>query len=598
MRSFAAFGAMDLTTPPPPLTTLQRSVFWTLTVACAFTRLLARSKTLWEWDEVLFCFGLRDYDVALHHPHPPGFPLYVGLARLLRPLADSDFHAYQWINLLAAAFIFPAIFLLGRELRFRVSTATVAALLFAFFPNVWYFGGTAFSDIPSIVLVILAVVFLLRGVRSKRDYYIGTFLLALAAGIRSQNLLVGLVPGLIASRKRKPGEVIAAAALGFVILAVTYGAAIEATGSLARYQKSVAEHGDYIARVDSFRSPMRPALWRMFDRFFFKQYQAPALSVIMSLLVIASIAGAVRARDRRLLLNAAIFVPFAIFAWLMLDRYSVSRFSIGYAPMFALFAADGVRRLVRDRPAAELTAGSLLALAFAVWTLPALSIVRNEVSPPLVAVGALRKTFDPAREALFVGHSMTPFVDYLAPELRYTRVLDDRALAVGEVERPARLLAEVTEAPEGRVFGREHGHLWNISRRLYFEIALRPIGAAARFGAGWYAAENGERWSAAHSVAALPARSGPTVLRLDLQIPQELVPMRPVITVKVNGVVADRIVVLSGRIERSIKLLPAVAGPNTLEIFSSRSFNPARAGTGEDNRDLAFLLRALSWGPT
>ncbi len=589
---------MELTTPPPPLTTRQRSVFWILTVACALTRLLARSKTLWEWDEVLFCFGLRDYDVALHHPHPPGFPLYVGMARLLRPLVDSDFHAYQWINLAAAAFVFPAVFLLARELRFTFSTSSIASLLFAFFPNVWYFGGTAFSDIPSIVLVIFAVVFLLRGGRSKRDYYIGTILLALAAGIRSQNLLVGLVPGLIASRKRRPREVLAAAVLGFVILAVTYGVAIEATGSFARFQKSVAEHGDYISRIDSFRSPVRPALWRIFDRFFFKQYQAPALSVIVSLLVIASIVGAVRVRDRRLLLNAAIFVPFAIFAWLMLDRYSVSRFSIGYAPMFALFAADGIRRIVRDRRAAEVAGGSLLVLAFAIWTLPALSVVRTQVSPPLVAVEKLRRTFDPAREELFVGHSMTPFVDYLAPELRYTRVIDDRALIVGGTGRVPRLLAEVTEVPEGEVFVREHGHLWNIARRLYFEIALKSIDKAVRFGAGWYGAENGQRWSAAHSIAELPERSGPTVLRLDLEIPRELVPMRPVITIKVNGVVADRIVVSAGRIERSIKLAPAATGPNTLEVFSSRSVNPARAGTGEDRRDLAFLLRALSWGPT
>jgi len=589
---------MDLTTPLPPLTTPQRSVFWILTVACALSRLLARSRTLWEWDEVLFCLGLRDYDVALHHPHPPGFPLYVGLAKLLRPLVESDFHAYQWINLFAAALVFPAIFLLARELRFRVSTSMIASLLFAFFPNVWYFGGTAFSDIPSIVLVVFAVVFLLRGGRSTRDYYIGTFLLALAAGIRAQNLLVGMVPGLLASRQRKPREVIAAAALGFVILAVTYGIAIEATGSMARYQKSVTEHADYISRIDSFRSPARPALWRIFDRFFFKQYQVPALSVIVSLLVIVSVVAAVRARDRRLLLNAGIFVPFAIFAWLMLDRYSVNRFSIGYAPMFALFAADGIRRLVRDRQNAELAAGSLLALAFAVWTLPALSIVRNEVSPPLVAVEKLRATFDPQREELFVGHSMTTFMDYLAPELRYTRVLDDRALPAGDVVRTPRLLAEVTEVPEGELFTREHGHLWNIARRLYFEIALKPLEESVRFGNGWYGAENGQRWSAAHSIAELPKRSGPTVLRLDLEIPRELVPMRPVITIKVNGVVADRIVVSGGHIERSIKLVPAIATVNTLEIFCSRSINPARAGTGEDRRNLAFLLRAISWGPT
>jgi hypothetical protein len=74
--------------------------------------------------------------------------------------------------------------------------------------------------------------------------------------------------------------------------------------------------------------------------------------------------------------------------------------------------------------------------------------------------------------------------------------------------------------------------------------------------------------------------------------------MRPVVTVKVNGAIADRIVVTEGSIQRSIKLLPSGRGANTLEILSSRSVNPKRAGTGDDVRDLSFLLRGLSWGPT
>ena len=51
----------------------------------------------------------------------------------------------------------------------------------------------------------------------------------------------------------------------------------------------VREHGDYISRVDSFRSPRRPPLWRIFDRFFIKQYQSPVLSIIASLFVVVSV---------------------------------------------------------------------------------------------------------------------------------------------------------------------------------------------------------------------------------------------------------------------------------------------------------------------
>src|SRR5205807_4191524 len=124
------------------------------------------------------------------------------------------------------------------------------------------------------------------------------------------------------------------------VVFVSYASAIHATGAFGPYMNAIRVHSDYISRVDSFRSPDRPPLWRLISRFFIKQYGQPGLSITTSLLVLASIIGAIRDRDKRMLYNAATFAPFAIAAWLMLDRYSVSRFSIGYAPMFAIFAAD------------------------------------------------------------------------------------------------------------------------------------------------------------------------------------------------------------------------------------------------------------------
>src|SRR6185436_6045598 len=90
-----------------------------------------------------------------------------------------------------------------------------------------------------------------------------------------------------------------------------------------------------------------PPMWRLFDRFFIKQYQSPALSILTSLFVIASIVGSIRDRNRAMLYNVLTFAPFALVAWAMLDRFSISRFSIGYQAMFALLAADGIRRVAK-----------------------------------------------------------------------------------------------------------------------------------------------------------------------------------------------------------------------------------------------------------
>src|SRR5437763_12956938 len=162
---------MDLTLPLSPLTARQRTAFGVVAMVCAATRFLAMARSPWDWDETLFCLGMRDYDVTLHHPHPPGFPVYIALGRLVRLVVHDDFRALQAINLTAGMLVFPAVFMLARELRFRFTTAAIAGALFAFLPNVWLFRGTAFSVVPSIVLVVFAVALLLRGRRDANAYY-------------------------------------------------------------------------------------------------------------------------------------------------------------------------------------------------------------------------------------------------------------------------------------------------------------------------------------------------------------------------------------------------------------------------------------------
>lgn len=562
------------------------------------------ARSLWDWDEALFCLGMRSYDVTQHHPHPPGFPVYIGLGRIVRLIIHSDFRALQAINLAAGILLFPAMFLLARELKLRFPTATIAGALCAFFPNVWFFGGTAFSDIASIVLVIFAVAFLLRGCRSGESYLVGAFLLALAAGIRPQNLMIGLAPALIATwyrAKESWRDVVFAVLIGAVVIAVAFGGAIAATGSFDGYMSAVHAHGDYISRVDSFRSPDRPPLWRLFDRFFIKQYDFTPLGIIISLFVAVSIAGAIRERDRAMLINFLTFGPFAISAWLMLDRFSISRFSIGYIPMFAIFAADGVARIARHRPAVEYLLGGAFALGFAVWAFPSFAAVRRSDSPTVLGVQAINN-LDPRRDDLFVGVAMHPFMQVLAPNRPYVKVLDERALPLSIGNRRPWLLAEIDlTKPGGYVFHRAHDQLWSIARRHYFDVALEPVTKQAQFVSGWYLAERSDvdewRWMSGHSVTRLPAASGDTVLRLEGTFPVELLPQKPNVTVMLNGDILDRFVPSEEHWQRDYHGNHPNGAPSTLEIVVDKTYTPARTEAGGDARALAFSLRFLGWGP-
>ena len=84
-----------LTQPPAPLTRAQRVTLIAGTAVALATRFLARGHSMWDWDEALFCLGVRDYNVILHHPHPPGYPLFIAAAKLVRFAVNSDFLALQ-----------------------------------------------------------------------------------------------------------------------------------------------------------------------------------------------------------------------------------------------------------------------------------------------------------------------------------------------------------------------------------------------------------------------------------------------------------------------------------------------------------------------
>lgn len=584
-------------TAPDPLTPRQARIFAAVVFVCAGSRLAAIARSPWEWDEVQFLLAMRDYDVTSHQPHPPGFPVYIALGRLVSLLIVSDFRALQAINLVAAMLVFPAVFFFAREVGVRFRTAVIAGALFAFLPNVWFFGGTAFSDVPSVVLVLFAVTLLLRGARSRRDHWLGALLLAIAIGIRPQNILVGLFPGVYASRYRRAPEIAVALVIGVVVIAAAFGGAMYATGSYSEYASAVRDHAEYIARYDSWRSPDRPPMWRLTDRFFLRQYQWPPLSLLTSIVVFVSIIGAVRSRDRAMLRNALTFLPFAIFAWATLDRFSISRFSIAYQPMFALFAADGIRRLARGRDRVEIAAATALIVMFAAFTFTALAPVRNEVAPPIAAVRAVAVHVDPREADLLVGHTMTRFVDYALPRFPFVRVIDETGMPLDD-SRSAWILAERKKTPaEGLLFERDREGLWYIARRHYFEVKLAPLRHQPLFREGWYGVERDGggtwRWMGSESKMLLPPAWGRTRLLLTFEVPEELIAQRAAVTVRVNGEVVERFQPSETPLNRRYVVLPAAAGEaNVLDLAIDRTVRHPG-----DPRDLGLRLRHLGWGP-
>lgn len=437
----------SLAEAPPLLARRERAAVWIAAIAVAASRFLAIAQTLWDWDEAQFALALRDFDVVAHHPHPPGFPLFIGAAKLLALAGVEPFRALQSIAVVASLLVFPAAFFLARELRAPFFVSFAAALLLAFSPNVWFFGGTALSDVPSMVLAIIACALLLRGVRSDGALIAGAIVLAIAVGFRPQNLLIGFAPALIACRRWKSAAV--GAVLAIVIIGASYGIAAKQSGGWDAYRDATARHQQYIRATDSFLSPIRPPLWKVADDFFFRPYRVPALNIAIAVLMAIAF---VRLRAYSLI-AVATFGPFLLFAWLYLDFHSTSRFSIAYMPLFAILAADGLEAFRRFR---ALILGAVLAFTF-VWMLAPLRVVRTTDAPPVAAAKWIREHH---RGAVTVDPRVAPFADLLLEgyELR------PLANPAGVVLREGRGV---------RTFTRERDRLSRaLTRPRYFEIAV------------------------------------------------------------------------------------------------------------------------------
>lgn len=597
----------SLAVTPAPLTLRERSILVAVTILAAITRWLSLSLTPWDWDEMLFMLSMRHYDVAAHHPHPPGFPLFVVAAKLVHRFGLSDFRSLQAIAFIGAIAIVPATFFLCRELRMRFAPSLGAATILAFCPNVWFYGGTAFSDVPSMTLVIVAIALLFRGCRDRRGYFAGALVLAIAGGFRPQNLLIGAVPAVIASVFQRWRATIIAALIGAAIVGGAYAVAAEKTG-FETYREALAKHSAYITTTDSFRSPGRPALWRLFDDFFIRPYRAPLINTIVTLLgAISVVSAAVRLRPHILAIVAA-FSPFCLFAWLMLDRFSVSRFSIGYAPMIAILAADGASILASEifgrfgRRASAVVESTVVAVMLALmgfWTWPALRVVRTTISPPVAAAEWIRAHVLPTTK-LYVHLGMMPYSDEFLSDLHPIYVTVPPTAAWSSEEGALYLHEDASNVSGVRNFVRERGRLWDLARQRYFEVSIRPLSESVVYGDGWYEEEaKGSsvwRWMGSRSSMQLPSIRGRSRLTLSLYAPLDALNAPPRITIRLNGRVVEQLHPTKSDVEFTRDVDSRADAPNELVIETDGVVRPADVHRS-DARVLGLRLNGLGWVP-
>lgn len=582
----------------------ERTLFWTLAIVVAATRLFALSHSMWDWDEALFCSALRAYNVASHHPHPPGFPLFIAMGKLVHLVAHQEFHALRGVNLFFSFFVFPAAFAFARSLRFSFRSSLLAALLFSFLPNVWYFGGTGFSDIPCIVFFLAGAALLLRDDR-RSTYLAGCALFAASMLIRPQNVLL-MYPWLAASwrrlRVRRFGDVVAGSLLIVAMIAIGYGAAAKITG-VDDYVYAVKWHQKYVATVDGSFNPHRQPIPSILRDFAVDPFEAGRTSTFLFVFALLAF---VRPRSRDFEL-AATFLPNFFLALFLLSPTGISRLSIGYIPMHALLAADGldvVTRFLarnRERAAAALQWIGALAIAgsYIAWVWQPLREVRRHESPPVAAMQWIENHV-PRGSKIYVQGGVSPFTEYfLTGKYKLIDAGDGVDPSSLPAERNAYYVADgASLAPDAINFRRPRKRLWALFHRRYFEVHIRPAGGRIEFGDGWYHEEGNDqaswRWMGFRSRTTLRGFGGRATLTLGLHAPTD-VEAPPAITITLDKQQLDHFVPAEATFTRKYEVMTTAGVAHELIIEVDHGVNPAKRHLSDDSRDLGLQLLNLTW---
>lgn len=93
-------------------------------------------------DAINYALALDLYDMRLHQPQPPGYPLYILLGRLFNLIFHDHLAALVWLSAVFSGLAVVAIYLAGRDI-FGRRAGVVAALLLATSSVFWFQGEIA-----------------------------------------------------------------------------------------------------------------------------------------------------------------------------------------------------------------------------------------------------------------------------------------------------------------------------------------------------------------------------------------------------------------------------------------------------------------------
>ncbi len=418
-------------------------------------------------DSINFALGVRDFDVAQHRPHPPGYPVYiaagkvaawlVGLVSGAEAPSAVEARALSIVSLLAAVLAAVVLYRVYAALASRVDrtgsddgldiVAMAAAMVALTCPLLWTLSVRPLSDMPGLALALVSQAFLLTAwrlqtvapgadrrltpemtARSGRMIVLGALVAGFAVGVRSQALWL-TAPMLLVVIVDRIGRGVAGAIIGagmtFTIGAMAWAIPlVAASGGVAGYLTALgAQAGeDFVGGEMLYVNPAPRLVVRALVHTFVDPWEHLPLATVVLLLAVAGL-GRLAWKDRRTLAAVtALGLPYLLFHLLFQDT-SYTRYAAPTVPIVGFLAVQGLR----FAHAGAVPAGAAI---LSVWAIAVGGpIVAEYASAPAPAVQVAGAMNAEARHAM---------PDALGMHQTFVRPLEAEHVAIPQLPAPPR----------------------------------------------------------------------------------------------------------------------------------------------------------------
>lgn len=323
-------------------------------------------------DAVNFVLGVRDYDVADHRPHPPGYPVFIALGKAsaavleglgagfdVEPRRAETYAVALWSAVFGAIAVF-ALRRLFSEMGASEGRALAAAALTVSCPLFWFNGVRAMSDIPGLAAALVAQALTVSAFwRSRiadrsalKRLMIAAFITGLAIGVRSQVawLALPLLTFVMVDHARRAGlRTMILGVAAFTVGGLLWGIPLVlADGGPAAYLAAIGvQAGEDVTsgRMLAASPDMGAAFHALIQTLAYPWAHKYLAAAILGLASIGAVSLLMRTRMAVLLLALG-FGPYAICHLLFQDAAFI-RYALPLVPAVSFLAVCGLASFTR-----------------------------------------------------------------------------------------------------------------------------------------------------------------------------------------------------------------------------------------------------------